>query len=85
MRIVTHSMRNRFTRYVRNFNTSLTTLQPAVFDGVLSPAVCTALTSPEVYDTGPDIYRRTEEPRSPQEVLIESLLRGLGMESTRGE
>ena len=56
---------------------------PAVFDGVLSPTCRAELTSPTMYDVGPDVYRRSEGSCSPQEVFIESLLGGLGFESTR--
>ena len=56
---------------------------PAVFDGVLSPRSLSELTTPELYDIGPDIYRRSQGSSSPQEVFIESLLVGLGLGSTR--
>lgn len=56
---------------------------PVVFDGVLSPMSLSDLTTPELYYIGPDVYRRSEGSSSPQEVLIESLLVGLGFGSTR--
>jgi hypothetical protein len=54
-----------------------------VFDGVLSPRCLADLTAPELYDVGPDVYRRSQGSCSPQEVFIESLLVGLGCGSTR--
>jgi hypothetical protein len=39
--------------------------------------------SPDVFDGGPDTYRRAGGPLSPQELLIESLLQSLQLSSTR--
>ena len=50
----------------------------SVFDNVLSPSCCNELTRDELYNVGPDIYRRDQGTLSPQEVLIESILEGLG-------
>mmetsp|Transcript_23726 Transcript_23726/g.42669 ORF Transcript_23726/g.42669 Transcript_23726/m.42669 type:complete len:171 (-) Transcript_23726:1005-1517(-) len=60
----------------------------SVFDNVLSPECCAELTNDRLYDTGPDVYKRyddddqgkRQEPNSPQDVLIESILEGLGGE-----
>ena len=58
----------------------------SVFDNVLSPECCAELTNERLYDTGPDVYKRynddhgQQKPNSPQDVLIESILEGLGGE-----
>lgn len=78
-----------FTRhpFLRNFARSLhyssasllTTQSPiSVFDNVLSPACRAELTSDALYDIGPDVYRRDQGAASPQDVLIESIISGLG-------
>lgn len=55
----------------------------SVFDNVLSPSCCKELTSDALYNIGPEVYRRDQGSASPQDVLIESLLLGLGFNETR--
>ena len=61
-------------------NSQISPAVVSVFDNVLSPACCAELTSDAVYNIGPDVYRRDQGSFSPQDVLIESILSGLGSE-----
>lgn len=75
----------RFHCSAASDRTITTQAHVSVFDNVLSPACRAELTTDALYNIGPDIYRRSQGSYSPQEVLIESILSGLGsgFDSTR--